>query len=137
MLKLFNIFIISSILVASALVNVTLYKCVHDGNLCVTKSCCPAEEAVESCCSEKNNPIISSDQCCEEVTIVQDTIFNDVNLNKAKNPDNSQMFTDFISQSLVQKDGIFQDEICGPPLQTEISSTTEAPTYILNCSFLC
>lgn len=137
MQKLFNIFIVSSILLASALANVTVYKCVHDGELCVTKSCCPEDKAGNSCCDEKGYSCFSDDECCKEVTIVQDTIFNDVNLNKAKIPDSSNTFTDFISGILIEKDKIFRNAVRGPPQERELSSNIETPEYILYCSFLC
>ena len=137
MTKLFNIFIVASILVASALVNVTLYKCVHDGDLCVTKSCCPSEKVGESCCQDKDTSEINGDQCCEEFKIIQETVFNDVNLTKAKSPENFKFFAEFITKSLLKKDLIFQDEARGPPLDINSFSSADSPTYISNCSFLC
>ena len=137
MRKFIHTLIIFSLMISSALANVTVYRCLEGGDLCLTKTCCLELEAVSTCCSDHASKIIVNDECCDEVEIVQDTISPYFSTKEIKTADFSNDLEKFITDSLTAKTLVFTDTIRGPPISDTANHQYRSPLYIQHCSYLC
>lgn len=139
MTKATNIFIIGALLITSALTNITVYQCVHDGELCMTKTCCEVLEKMESCCSEEDDSKEASYKniCCDEVKITQNFVFNDNLQTKISSLKPIADYPGILDYSFESESLNLSKVIRGPPLPPEVSFKTHQPIFISICSFLC
>lgn len=138
MTKAANIFIIATLLITSALANITVYKCVHDGELCMTKTCCEVIDKTKSCCSEDDckEPAFKN-VCCDEVQIVQSFIFTDNGQKTAPAVNLDTYYPDIVDLSCESAKVSLNDIIRGPPLPVSEIKPPAPSLFIKNCSFLC
>ena len=138
MTKATNILIIGALLIASVLANLTVYQCVHDGELCMTKTCCEVIEKTKSCCSKDDgNKVTYKNICCDEVQIIQSYIFNDNLQNKISSLKPNADYPGILDLNLESESIILSKVIRGPPRPLEIYYKKQNPIYISICSFLC
>ena len=138
MTKLANIFIIGSLIIASALTKVTLFQCLLDGSLCITQTCCDEEEAPASCCeNDTKKETKLKGICCAEVDLAKNTVLSDQLKNHHEVLKGVQFFP--ASGSLFSQEQYvsFRKISRGPPLRSSFRPPTSKVIYIANCSFLC
>jgi len=124
-------------MISTALANVTVYRCLEGGDLCLTKTCCLEIQESISCCSEQCSTMIVNDECCDEIEIVHDTVFSCSGVKEPIAIYFSTCLDDFVDESLLSKNLIFSNIIRGPPVQEGGLIKTTPPIYIQHCSFLC
>lgn len=133
-----NIFIIGVLLISSALANITVYQCVHDGELCMTKTCCEVIEKESECCSDDDCDELSyQNVCCDEVQISHSFVFNDNLSSKNLLIKSTTDYPGILELSLESKSVILTQIIRGPPRPSEIVHPPKQSIFITNCSFLC
>lgn len=138
MTKATNILIIGALLIASVFANLTVYQCVHDGELCMTKTCCEVIEEAKSCCSkEDGNEVTYKNICCDEVQIVQSFIFNDNLQSKISSLKPSADYPGILDINFELESLTLCKVIRGPPRPPETYFKAQSPIYISICSFLC
>ena len=137
MRKLVYTFIIINLMISTALANVTVYRCLDGGDLCLTKTCCVDVQELNSCCSDHAVKVIANDECCDELDLVHDIVFASSANKESKTLTVSDDLYKFINETILTKSLVFSDIIRGPPAQALISYQTKTPLYIQICSFLC
>ena len=141
--KVIRVFIVLTLLAASAFSNVSVYQCLSKGEFCITKSCCPLEETAskesccppskESCCSEEPN--VESDkcesgQCCTEY----DSDMDDLEVYRPNNQVSFELEKDckdlhFYNQNLSSNQKINGIRGSPPPLDFHTQQKTNLYKY--------
>jgi hypothetical protein len=140
MTKLFHIFMTLTLLLAVAIGNVGVYKCLKDGSLCMTKSCYLEESKCceEDVCSEGSldSESYSKADCCVDIDVKTD-FMNDVFLSSSIDTEISSFVLFSYYKQFITHTNADQFEIRGPPPYTAFLFPSYSPIFKSNCSYLC